>query len=526
MKDRLFRLIPLLSLTSALTAPVLLGQFSPQQQKEAEVRANLDKLKAGIQQTGMATVLWERQSRLNQGVPQDWNTDFEAGFEYGVVGLCDRNCGNLLLVLTDAWGQEVARHTQGNSAHVEVRTQSKQTYKVTASMGTCTLQPCEYGLLWVRTALPVTPGGSPPPIAAPLAPSAPDLLTPFAGITAPVKYLTWSSPQGATSFDVFLGTTNPPPALEFGRTAPNLPINLRPGTYYWRVVAKNGGGATSSLVSSFTVPSPRASYPNRAAEVPRLVSDLSQSMQRDYAIVNTKTGELDPRQVYSFSLGRLDVGAEYFISGLCDSACRVMDLVLMDARGQEVEWATGDAKPRLAITPRVAQEYSLRVKMTDCGASPCYWAVVGGRQQLRPTPPPAPSAAIRTATLQPPVVTWQPSGSEVTFQVRGLVRNAEGSTAQALVYFTAWDGTEWKEMDADPRWPQFQNFRKKVKVAQNFVIPSGSFNVSFDLKIPYEAFNLPKTGGVTTYQLRGQAWLEVGGLYLATSKPVDFTLQW
>jgi hypothetical protein len=87
--------------------------------------------------------------------------------------------------------------------------------------------------------------------------------------TAPL--LTWTA-SGATSYDVNFGTTSPPPPAATGRPSNTYaPSTLAPSTtYYWQVVARNGGGATTGPVWSFTT----ETSPSSAANIVIYASDL------------------------------------------------------------------------------------------------------------------------------------------------------------------------------------------------------------------------------------------------------------
>jgi hypothetical protein len=103
------------------------------------------------------------------------------------------------------------------------------------------------------------------------APLAPANLAPADGsvnvITSPT--LTWSAAPGATGYQVFFGTTNPPFATAMTATTSYLPGQLSGNTtYYWRIVATNSSGSSSSSTVSFkTITSPVSG--------PVLVSGLS-----------------------------------------------------------------------------------------------------------------------------------------------------------------------------------------------------------------------------------------------------------
>ena len=88
-----------------------------------------------------------------------------------------------------------------------------------------------------------------------IAPATPSLVSPANSATGVHinAALDWETASGATSYDVFFGTTNPPPWR--GNTTC---INYPPGPlsynthYYWKIVAMNDCGNTSGLVWDFT----------------------------------------------------------------------------------------------------------------------------------------------------------------------------------------------------------------------------------------------------------------------------------
>ncbi len=85
-------------------------------------------------------------------------------------------------------------------------------------------------------------------------PSAPELSASTSGRDVPVSTaLSWSQTQSkSASYDVYLGTTSPPPfwgRVQGSRCWPNLAPNT---TYYWKVVARNSSGTAESAIGSFT----------------------------------------------------------------------------------------------------------------------------------------------------------------------------------------------------------------------------------------------------------------------------------
>ncbi len=90
------------------------------------------------------------------------------------------------------------------------------------------------------------------------APAAPTNPSPASGATASslTPTLSWSASTGATSYDVYFGTSSSPAIAGTTTGESYSPGALTAGgTYYWKVVAKNSAGSASSAVLSFTTPS-------------------------------------------------------------------------------------------------------------------------------------------------------------------------------------------------------------------------------------------------------------------------------
>jgi hypothetical protein len=88
-------------------------------------------------------------------------------------------------------------------------------------------------------------------------PGAFSLSSPANGATVSGSSVTlqWGTSSGATSYDVYIGTASRQGLLG-NQTATTCLVGAAPGTYYWRVVAKNNSGQTSAPASgawSFTV---------------------------------------------------------------------------------------------------------------------------------------------------------------------------------------------------------------------------------------------------------------------------------
>ncbi len=104
-------------------------------------------------------------------------------------------------------------------------------------------------------------GGGAPAVSSTLAmwilgpPAQPVLASPADGaadvLVAPT--LTWGSVAGPTSYDVYFGTSSPPPQVLTTTSTTYTPGTLNAETtYYWQIAARNDVGATSSAIWSFT----------------------------------------------------------------------------------------------------------------------------------------------------------------------------------------------------------------------------------------------------------------------------------
>ena len=74
-----------------------------------------------------------------------------------------------------------------------------------------------------------------------------------AGGVAVSASVSWGSSSGATSYDVYFGTSSPPPLASNVTSLSYTPGTLSANTlYYWQVVARNASGSTASAIWSFS----------------------------------------------------------------------------------------------------------------------------------------------------------------------------------------------------------------------------------------------------------------------------------
>lgn len=72
----------------------------------------------------------------------------------------------------------------------------------------------------------------------------------------------------------------------------------------------------------------------------------------------------------------LDSFSTYQIVAVCDEDCGDIDLFLYDERGNLIDDdETTDDYPIVGVSPKISQEYTLKVKMYNCDIEPCRFAI-------------------------------------------------------------------------------------------------------------------------------------------------------
>jgi hypothetical protein len=129
-------------------------------------------------------------------------------------------------------------------------------------------------------------------------PAVPAGLNPASGATGTslTPTLSWSAAGGASSYDVYFGTSSTPPLVTNTTSLSYAPSLLSANTvYYWRVIAKNNFGNSSSIITSFTT---------AGDTTPPSISDVSvASITASSALISWTTNEACDTQVeYGASL--------------------------------------------------------------------------------------------------------------------------------------------------------------------------------------------------------------------------------
>lgn len=94
---------------------------------------------------GYARMGWEKQSILRNGAEESFTVTLAGGSEYSLIGVCDSDCQNLDIYVTDEKGVEVTKDVEGDDYPV-VYIKHGGTMKVRVVMKGCLDSPCEFGI--------------------------------------------------------------------------------------------------------------------------------------------------------------------------------------------------------------------------------------------------------------------------------------------------------------------------------------------------------------------------------------------
>lgn len=172
-----------------------------------------------------------------------------------------------------------------------------------------------------------------------LAPLVPWSMSPANGATnvSPDRDLDWSADPLTQSWDVYFGTTNPPPFHGSATSNTYALPTLSCGThYYWKVVGHNDCGTTDGPVWDFTTippptqpsgPSPAHGATNQSLGVDLDWADVPGAASYDVYFSTSplfKGGPAGNTTSSSFALGALTCGLLYYWKVVAKSACGTM----------------------------------------------------------------------------------------------------------------------------------------------------------------------------------------------------------
>lgn len=134
---------PVQPVTSTPVQPPAAGGENAQ----AIILQQLQQAQSAAAQQGFQLVGQPYSGSLAQG--QSWNVPAQlyAGYDYRVLGVCDRDCADLDLVLYDSAGRQVSQDTTTSSQPVVAAQPTyNDTFTIQVQMYNCTVAPCYYAL--------------------------------------------------------------------------------------------------------------------------------------------------------------------------------------------------------------------------------------------------------------------------------------------------------------------------------------------------------------------------------------------
>ena len=119
------------------------GDQNPQQ----IIVAQLQQAQASLAQQGFQQVGQPFSGGLQPGQSWDLPTQMNVGYEYQIVGVCDRDCSDLDLRLFDGNGGLIIEDTSTSSQpNVGVIPSTSGTFNIQVHMYACTVAPCYYAV--------------------------------------------------------------------------------------------------------------------------------------------------------------------------------------------------------------------------------------------------------------------------------------------------------------------------------------------------------------------------------------------
>jgi hypothetical protein len=133
-----------LALAAVCTAA---GVASPAAAQDPAVRMQLDSASVMMRSQGFAQQGAFRFGALNNGADESLSVDLRGGNSYIVIGVCDSDCDDMDLVLSDAAGNEIdSDYEMDDVPMVAAEVARNGTYRLTVSMPSCSIEPCGYGI--------------------------------------------------------------------------------------------------------------------------------------------------------------------------------------------------------------------------------------------------------------------------------------------------------------------------------------------------------------------------------------------
>jgi hypothetical protein len=139
--------LPFIALAAA--APALLS--TPAQAQPQIITTQLDSAVVLMAAQGFTPVDEAVSGTLAEGADEEFELDLESGTNYFVVGVCDGDCSDLDLVLTNSSGEEVESDRELDDVPMLAIEGQSGSFVLSVQMATCSVEPCHYGVRVFRS---------------------------------------------------------------------------------------------------------------------------------------------------------------------------------------------------------------------------------------------------------------------------------------------------------------------------------------------------------------------------------------
>lgn len=139
--------LPFIALAAAAAA--LLS--TPAQAQPAIITTQLDSAVVLMRAQGFTPADEPVHGTLAEGADEEFELDLESGTNYFVVGVCDGDCSDLDLVLTNSSGEEVESDRELDDVPMLAIEGQSGSFVLSVQMATCSVEPCHYGVRVFRS---------------------------------------------------------------------------------------------------------------------------------------------------------------------------------------------------------------------------------------------------------------------------------------------------------------------------------------------------------------------------------------
>jgi hypothetical protein len=108
------------------------------------IQTLFDKATELFKDKGFVETGWQQRGELKQGAEANYTVTLKGGNSFALVGMCDTDCSNLDMIVSDTSGKVVDQDVEDDDFPIVILT-SGGTYNVRLQMKACSSAPCAFG---------------------------------------------------------------------------------------------------------------------------------------------------------------------------------------------------------------------------------------------------------------------------------------------------------------------------------------------------------------------------------------------